>query len=57
LFTAISLVDLWPKGFAIGVYTRLVGVDSLSAILLMVTQFSAKTARHLIAVHVVAWVV
>jgi hypothetical protein len=57
LFTAISLVDLWPKGFAIGVYTRLVGVDSLSAILLTVTQFSAKTARHLIAVRVVAWVV
>jgi hypothetical protein len=47
----------WPKRFAIGVHTRLVEADSFSAILLSVTQLSAKTACHHFVVRIVAWVV
>ncbi len=35
----------------------LIGVDSFSAILLTVTQLPAETARHFVAVGVIAWIV
>jgi hypothetical protein len=50
-------IDFWPKSLTIGIDAGLVGVHSLSAFLLTVSHSSTETARFVVPVGVVAWIV
>ncbi len=50
-------IDFWPKSLTIGIDAGLVGIHSLSAFLLTVSHSSTETARFIVPVGVVAWIV
>jgi hypothetical protein len=53
----ISGIDSWPKSLTIGIDAGLIGVHLLSAFLLTVSHPSTETARFVVPVGVVAWIV
>jgi hypothetical protein len=48
----VNCVDFWPESLAIGIQTRLVGVDPLPTLILAVSLFPAENASHLVPVSV-----
>jgi hypothetical protein len=55
--TGISGIDFWPKSLTVGIDAGLIGIHPFSAFLLTVTQSPAETARLVVPVGVVAWIV
>jgi hypothetical protein len=50
-------IDFWPKSLTIGIDAGLICIHSLSAFLLTVSHPSTETARFVVPVGVVAWIV